>query len=583
VLPRRKVEERRRSPRIPFLLALGLILIAATLLYYPALHGNFIFDDLALPLQAGAGDRSLAGVTWNARPVLMISYRLNGILLGDRPVSYHLVNLLIHVANTCLVFLVFKRLLSKAGWSERRGRIAACAGALVFLIHPLQTESVSYIAGRSESLAALFLLLAYVVFLSNPQEAISWGRSLTVLVLFAVAVKTKENAVSLAGILLLTDLMWPKAFSLEGPRRNWRLYTLMLPGVAAAAVAIFRMLVTAETAGFSVAKYTWYQYAFTEARAIFAYIRLAVAPIGQALDHDFATSHTITQHGAVFYILLLAGLVAAAIRRRGRYPLACFGFLMFLTWLAPTSSIVPVDDALVERRMYLPLMGLILIGCEIGARVRLPRRAVYGGLTATVLLLAIFCHERNRLWGKPELLIALAAKDAQHNPRPLLNVAEELIRRNRCDLAIPYLDRAERILPGSYFVHSIRGRALACLGRFEDGMQQLQLAAQIRPCSDVYQWIGLLYGEMGRLSEAGPNLHKAVVLDPKSAAARGALALWYELTHDFNGAEREYAAGLSLAPSDAAARAGLERVRKAAAAVLQNPAARSLPSSPAPR
>ena len=94
-------------------------------------------------------------------------------------------------------------------------------------------------------------------------------------------------------------------------------------------------------------------------------------------------------------------------------------------------------------------------------------------------------------------------------------------------------------------------------------MAHLQLAAQIRPCSEVYQWIGLLYGRMGRLPEAGSNLQKAVQLDPHSGAAHGALALWYELTRDFAAAEREYAVTLSLSPEDAVARAGMVRVRHA--------------------
>ena len=365
-----------------FLLAFGVAsLLIALLLYFPALTGDFTFDDLSLPLVANPGVHPLANWTSGPRPVLILSYRLNGMLLGDRPASYHLVNLLIHVLNTCLVFLILERLLRKAGSTEREGRFSACVGALVFLIHPLQTESVSYIAGRSESLAALFVLLAYAVYLYD-SRAVSWGRALAVIGLFGVAVKTKENSISLAGVLLLTDVMWPKPLSLEGLRRNWRLYAIMLPGAGLAALMVFAMLARAGTAGFSVAKYKWYQYAFTEARAIFAYIRLAVAPIGQSLDHDFATSYSITDHGAVFYIAMLVTLVAAAILFRRRYPLACFGFLMFLTWLAPTSSIVPVDDALVERRMYLPLMGLILIGCEATRRWRLSRLALCGWVAA---------------------------------------------------------------------------------------------------------------------------------------------------------------------------------------------------------
>src|SRR5262249_34228272 len=196
-----------------------------------ALRGDCVLDDLPLGL-AAARSHPLAGWMSRQRPVLMLSYGLNQVLFGASPAAYHAVNVLIHALNACLVFLIIRRLLEKADWSERQRQAGAAAGALVFLIHPLQTESVSYIAGRSESLASAFLLLAYAVFLYDRRGAISWRRALAVIVLFGLAVKTKENAVSLAGILLLTDLIGPGAVSFEGPRRNWRLYALMLPGVA---------------------------------------------------------------------------------------------------------------------------------------------------------------------------------------------------------------------------------------------------------------------------------------------------------------------------------------------------------------
>src|SRR5215467_8405542 len=269
------------------------VLAGAFILYFPALKGGFVFDDLSLGLNAAPSAREFHEAILKGRPVLLISYLLNAVLLGNQPFSYHVVNVLIHAINACLVFLVLRRLLGMAGWIEKKAAIAAGIGSLVFLIHPLQTESVSYIAGRSESLASFFMLVAYVIFLYRPEQSITWVRAIGVLLLFGIAVKTKENSVSLAGVLILTDLMWPRALSMEGMRRNWRLYALMLPGVLGAAFLIFRMLSAAGTAGFSVDNFKWYQYGFTEARAIFAYVRLAVLPIGQALDHDFPSSYTI--------------------------------------------------------------------------------------------------------------------------------------------------------------------------------------------------------------------------------------------------------------------------------------------------
>jgi hypothetical protein len=531
-------------------------------LYSPALSGQFIFDDSGLPFSKATRHAPLPGWISSAgvRPLLIISYWLNYHFWGANPFSYHFVNLIIHCINSGLVFLVLLRLLKIAGWPQQRARVASMIGALVFAIHPLQTESVSYVAGRSESLASLFLLLAYVVFLYRRNESISWVEALLVLVLFGAGMGTKENAVSLAAILVLTDMFWPTPFSIRGVARNWRLYCLMIPGAIVAAGAVFRLLATSKTAGFSLATFKWYQYAFTEARAIFTYIRLAVFPVGQSLDHDYAPSHTIMEHGAIYCMILLAAVVVVSVMLRRRYPLFCFGLLMFLIWLAPTSSIVPLDDALVERRMYLPLVGLILIGCEVGMRLRFSPAAASAVLCLAGLIFGKLCYDRNRLWGEPDKLLELAAANAVHNPRPLLNFTEILIQRNRCDLAPAYLERAELRLPNNYYVNAAWGRTLACLGHFDQALKRLQSAARLNSCSQVYEWMGLVYAQMGESEEAGGALQKAVGLDPNSETAHGSLALWYEKTNDLEKAEREYRIAVSLDRDDLWAREGWMRV-----------------------
>jgi hypothetical protein len=541
--------------------ALSGAFVLACFLYGSALKGEFVFDDLELPLHIPLKEMPLMLWLGGVRPVLMFSYWLNRQLFGDGPFTYHLVNLVIHTINTGLVFLLISRILSLAGWTGTRTRIFAACGSLLFLLHPLQTESVSYIAGRSESLASLFLLLAYVCYLYLRNQGISWTAAIVVILLFGLGVGAKENAVSLAGILLLTDLFWPKPFGTQGLRKNWRLYLLMAPVALAATIAIFRMLATAGTAGFSVATSRWYQYAFTEMRAIPTYVRMALIPVGQSLDHDFPISHTPWEYGAIFYGLLLLAGVGALIRFRRKVPLACFGVLMFLIFLAPTSSIVPIDDALVERRMYLPLVGLILAGCELASRIRLSRTMWGCVLAGMALFFGSFCYARNQLWGEPDKLVTLAAMEASTNPRPMLNLTEVLIRHNRCDLAVPYLQRAERILGVNYYVEVGWGRILACLNRDQEALQKLTLAARLQPCSQVFEWIGLLYGKLGRSEEAGKALRKAAELDPNSQSAHGSLALWYESVHDLAAAEREYRAAAKLDRSDLWARFGLMRTR----------------------
>lgn len=492
----------------------------------------------------------------------MFSYWVNYHFWGIAPFGFHFANLLIHFVNTGLVFLVLLRLLTWAAWTERRATLASIVGAVIFALHPLQTESVSYIAGRSESLASLFLLLAYVIFLYRRNAAISWGEAVIVLALFGIAVKTKENAVSLAGILVLTDVFWPVPFSFQGLKRNWRLYSLMAPAAIVAGFSVFRVLASAQTAGFSLVTYKWYQYAFTEARALFSYVRLSVFPLGQSIDQDYPPSHTILEHGAIVYVVLLAALLVVSILWRRRYPLLCFGLLTFLIWLAPTSSVVPLDDALVERRMYLPLLGLILIGCELASRLRVSRPASACLLTFAVLVFGKLTYDRNQLWGQPDKLLEMAASTAVYNPRPLLNFTDVLIRQGRCELARGYLERAERNLPNNYFVNAAWGRTLACLGDFDDALERLETAIRINPCSQVYEWTGLVYGQMGRLEEAGRALKRAVQLDPNSETAHGSLAMWFEKSNDLQSAEIEYRTALSLDRMDSWAKAGFVRIRE---------------------
>jgi hypothetical protein len=524
------------------------------------MRGPFLFDDAGLPFaSATLQDRPLSDWVSGVRPLLMFSYWLNRTLWGESPVSYHAVNVLIHALNAALVFVALRRLLTLGGWAERRIAPAA-AGALVFLIHPLQTEAVSYIAGRSESLATFFMLLAYVAFLYRRKESISWSECVLVLAFFALAVLTKENAVSLAGILVLTDVFWPVPFSTRGLRQNWRLYALMVPGAMLAAAAVFRMLATASSAGFSMRGVAWYQYGFTQARVVFAYIRLALWPAGLSIDRDYAISHTVFERGAIFWLLLLAALLAACFYLRRKYPLACFGFLLFLVALAPTSSIVPIADPMVERRMYLPLLGLILIGCELSRRVRLSPPVMWSVGAVIVTLLSGWCYARNQQFSHPETLFADAAAQSTHNSRPYVHLAHTLYEEGRCEEEIPYLERADRLFANNYGIQMEWGGALECLGRLEESARRLQLAAQINPLGDAWEMLGLVYGAMNKPDESGAALRRAVQVKPDYASAHRSLAIWYEAVADYAAAEREYSRSLALDSHDRQARLGLLRV-----------------------
>lgn len=550
-------------PRIAAILILAAF-IAGLDLYYPALRSRFVFDDFVFPFPYNVAQQQplfewMSGV----RPFLMFTFWLNFKTSGSSPAGYHLFNLLIHVLNTGLVFLVLNRLIEIPARMNARARlVAAGMGAAVFLVHPLQTESVSYVAGRSESLAGCFVLLAYLVFLYRRHERISWVESFIVLAFFGLAAATKENAISLAGLLVLTDVFWPTPFSMRGLRNNWRLYAAMVPGIIVALWKVFQILAASRSAGFSISNVTWYQYGFTQARAFFTYLRLAIIPLGQSIDHDYAISHTILEHGALFYLAALVALVTLCIAWRRRYPLACFGLFMTLVLLAPTSSIVPIVDPLVERRMYLPLIGLILIGCEIASHVRVRPLTGYATVVAFIVFCAVLCYQRNVLWADPAQLWAAAATESTGKGRPYANLVRQLVQERRCNTAIPYLQHAEQLLPNNYDILIAWSQVYECTGQLEAALTWMERAAQVRPDSYTYQLMGLLYGEMGQRSEAGDALEKAVKLDPNSASAHNALALWYESMNNLAAAQEEYSRSLALDPRNQTARVRLARVHQ---------------------
>jgi tetratricopeptide (TPR) repeat protein len=287
-----------------------------------------------------------------------------------------------------------------------------------------------------------------------------------------------------------------------------------------------------------------------------------------SVDHFFQISFTIFDGGAWLYALLLLAVTAAALILRKRAPLATFGFLMFLIWLAPTSSIIPIADPLVERRMYLPMLGLILIACDAASRLRLAPPIAWSGFAAVLLIFSALTWERNVMWGRPAELLASAAMESERNPRPVANLTETLIAENRCQDAVPWLQRADRLLPGNYIIEASWGRTLECLGRREEALSHLQTAAGLHPGWKLYELMGLLHAEMNHMAEAEAALQTAIRLEPNAGSPHRSLALWYEAQHEFEAASEQYRAALQLDPLDSIARAGLARAQAALVASL---------------
>ncbi|HEY2844301.1 MAG TPA: hypothetical protein VGJ09_11650, partial [Bryobacteraceae bacterium] len=239
----------------------GLFLVLEV--YGPALKGVFVLDDRYLPfMDPSAAATPLSTWITGLRPLLYFSYWMNFQSSGTESYAYHLTNVLLHFLGSVVVGLVAAKLLALAGTTGRERSILSVIAGGLFLLHPVQTESVAYVASRSEVLSVLLYFSAFAVFLYKRTESITILRALAVALLFAAAVSTKEHTLTLAALLLMTDYFW----GLGGIRKNGLLYGILAVAGAWGAWVVLRVLKDAPTAGFRVAGLTPATYFFTQCR-----------------------------------------------------------------------------------------------------------------------------------------------------------------------------------------------------------------------------------------------------------------------------------------------------------------------------
>jgi hypothetical protein len=345
-----------------------ILVTLACLAYSASMRGPLLFDDLTLPLASPLliGEPLLRWIS-GVRPLLMLTYWINYDPAAST-LSYHLTNVLLHALNAMLVFCLGQHLFARHIVESTRVLVATSFTTLLFLLHPLQTESVSYVAGRSELLSATFVLMAWLAYVRRIGRAITGRQASLILFLFILAGAAKEQSVAtIPAILLLTDWVFgPRSLWAE-VKRNWRLYAPMTAAAAIGASVVAAIVQGARSVGASTGVNSL-EYFLTQCRAMLLYLRLFVLPIGQNADRDFPISRSLNEHGAAFALIVVLALLVLAFRVK--MPLVRYGALLFFALLAPTSSFIPLADPFAERRMYLPILGLAI--ALTGALVRLP-------------------------------------------------------------------------------------------------------------------------------------------------------------------------------------------------------------------
>jgi tetratricopeptide (TPR) repeat protein len=547
-----------------YALAVAAFVYLAFQVYAPTLESPFLFDDQYLPFALPYfGENPLRLWIGGVRPALMFGFWLNYQIAGQDTFWYHVVNVLFHVFNAGLVFLIVRKLLQLAGETRESSLVALFAAAL-FLLHPVQTESVSYVASRSENQSTAFYYGAAAVFLYRRQQAIGWRRTGLVLLLFLLAIATKEHAITLPALLLLTDYFWNPGFSFQGIRRNWRLYVSVIAGGLVAGNYILSRIgdTAAAEAGFGLKGVAWYQYLFTQFEVFFIYLRLFVLPANLTVDYDHAFVRSVFELSGIFWLVILLATLALAWIYRRRYPLAAFGLFAVVLLLAPTSSILPIRDPIAERRMYLPMIGYLLIVVEFLRRFRLRRLALLAGMGAILVMAAAATYARNQVWSGPVPFWEDAAKKAPNKRRPRFQLAFAYYEAGRCGDAVREYGEVARIEPPNYELLVDWALAYDCLQQFDEAVDKLRQAAALEPRAHVYSLIGMVYAKQARWDQALEALGKAEELDPRFAMTFVYRANAYLARGRPDLAATEFERALAIEPQNQMAHEGLVKARR---------------------
>ena len=534
----------------------GAVIAGATLAAYAnSFHGPFVFDDVA-SIPQNASIRHLGriaevlsppahdGMTVGGRPFLNLSFALNYAVSGTDVWSYHLLNIVIHVLAGLTLWGIVRRTLALCPGLMRcgtgPGSVSATEGDLIALVvaalwtlHPLQTESVTYMVQRAESLMGLLYLQTLYALIRSIEAPASriWPAWCIGACLLGMA--TKEVMVSAPLLMLLYD----RTFAAGSFRAAWQLRRRLYVGLAGTWI-LLGLLVAGTggnrggSIGFGV-KVGFWDHALTQFGAISRYLWLSLWPHPLVLDYG---PERVTRVVAIIpYVLIVGALVWITVRGFRRRTALGFAGVWFFAILAPTSLIPGPTQMTVEHRMYLPLVvvlaALVLAAYRLGGR----RILIAGGSVAVIFAGLTFARNGDyrsglAIWEatvnrRPANPVALAAygealysvdrlqeslanneKALQVNPGyadAWNNLGVTLVKLGRLPEAVEAYTRSLRERPDRTYVRENRARALQLLGRFEEAAAEYATALKERPESaDDHSGLGSMLMQLNRAPEA---------------------------------------------------------------------------------
>ena len=561
--------------------AIGLVLLAGMVAYFNSLEGVFVFDSIysirdnphirtlwplseAMSLPLINGDASVS-----RRPLLSLSFALNQYLLGPEPWGYHVGNLSIHLAAGLLLFGILRRTLNTDPFRATYGGRAeglAMVVALIWVVHPLQTESVTYLAQRAESLMGTLYLLTLYCAMRGFHSRQPTGWYVASVVACGTGMGVKEIMITAPVLVYLYDGVFVSRSYRSAWQERWRFYLSL-----AATWLIFGGLIILGLAEASkdFTDRSPLQYALTQPGVILHYLRLSVWPDTLLINYHWPNAASFAQIVPAGS-LLLSLLVATAwgmVRRKW------FGYLgaWFFLVLGPSSSFVALSQNAAEHRMYLSLAAVVVLLVltadkllsRLSAGTEFRRRRFLGSLLVLVVVVLLTGRTvmRNYQYYSGIGLWTDVIENQPNNASAYFNLGLEYATQDKFEEAARQFEQALRINPN--YVDSLTnlGSVLQRQGNFEQAIVCYDRALKIQPDShDLNFNLGTLYLTQNKPQQAEHYLLEALRLQPGSHQAHHNLGQLLADQGDLEGALQHFETAYGLAELEIT-RENIEQIR----------------------
>jgi len=516
--------------------------VVVLLIYSNTFRGPFVFDDRN-NIQNNP-DIRLTHLTWDGikragfgavalnRPVANLSFALNYYFHQDNVSGYHGVNILIHIMAGVFLYLFLRVSLGiyPLPFPGETHRWIPFFAALLWLVHPIQTQSVTYIVQRMNSLAAMFYILAFLLYAKARLSEKAWTRR----ALFAgcilssvLALGSKEISATLPFFIFLYEWYFFQDLRLTWLRRHWPLFAgICILFAVVSLIYLGRHPLDRILGDYPAREFTVTERVLTQFRVVVYYISLLLFPHPSRLnlDYDFALSRSLFDPvTTLMSACVIIGLLGVALATAKRERWISFCLLWFFGNLVIESSVVGLE-MIFEHRVYLPSMLLILMAVTAASRYVKPEWLIRAVFCFVVMLCALWTYERNKVWGDAVFLWEDCVKKSPQKARPFNNLGYVLEKEDRIDEAIDRYVQALRINPDYETAHYNLGNALEKQGRLEEAISHYLEALRIKPdVPKTHNNLGYVLEKQGRVDKAIDHYLRALRIKPDYGQAHNNL------------------------------------------------------------